>query len=350
MAVKKRADHWLADIYPEGRNGPRIRKKFPTKHEAQRFEAFVKSQADKGEPWNPKPSDSRKLTELVTTWYNLHGKHLKDGDRRHTKLLHLVKAIGNPPGQQFKPGQFLTYRARRIEAGISAKTLNNELGYLNAVFNELHRTQQVEYSNPLASVRPIKIAERELSYLTTDQIQELLDSIDSGCENPHVAIIARVCLATGARWGEGEGLRGRDVTNGRVTFTDTKSGKNRSVPIEPELFNLVKSHLKQYQVMNSAITSFRRALDRCSFTLPKGQASHVLRHSFASHFIMNGGDILTLQKILGHSSLVMTMRYAHLAPEHLNYAIKFNPLSSLRRHLEDFSEAEKEKTPTESIC
>ena len=63
-----------------------------------------------------------------------------------------------------------------------------------------------------------------------------------------------------------------------------------------------------------------------NFNLPKGQASHVLRHTFASYFIMNGGNILTLQKILGHSTVVMTMRYAHLAPDHLKDAIEYNPL------------------------
>ncbi len=53
----------------------------------------------------------------------------------------------------------------------------------------------------------------------------------------------------------------------------------------------------------------------------------VLRHTFASHFIMNGGNLLTLQKILGHQSIQMTMRYAHLAPDHLNDAVKLNPLN-----------------------
>ncbi|AVO56329.1 integrase [Ectopseudomonas mendocina] len=80
---------------------------------------------------------------------------------------------------------------------------------------------------------------------------------------------------------------------------------------------------------NSAITSFRRALARTTIRLPKGQAAHSLRHTFASHFIQNGGNILTLQKILGHSSLAMTMRYAHLAPDHLQDAVRFGPLSSL---------------------
>ncbi|SEG74700.1 Phage integrase family protein [Halopseudomonas aestusnigri] len=51
----------------------------------------------------------------------------------------------------------------------------------------------------------------------------------------------------------------------------------------------------------------------------------MLRHTFASHFMQNGGNILTLQKILGHSTVVVTMRYAHLAPEHLQDAVRLGP-------------------------
>ena len=51
----------------------------------------------------------------------------------------------------------------------------------------------------------------------------------------------------------------------------------------------------------------------------------MLRHTFASHFIMNGGNILTLQKILGHTTLAMTMRYTHLAPDHLRDALNLGP-------------------------
>lgn len=72
------------------------------------------------------------------------------------------------------------------------------------------------------------------------------------------------------------------------------------------------------------------AIEDAQIDLPEGQLTHVLRHTFASHFMMNGGNILTLQRILGHSSLQMTMRYAHLAPDHLQEARQHNPLAILR--------------------
>lgn len=68
-------------------------------------------------------------------------------------------------------------------------------------------------------------------------------------------------------------------------------------------------------------------MKRAEIELPKGQNSHILRHSFASHFVMHGGNVLTLQRILGHADITMTMKYAHFAPDHLADAVKFNPVA-----------------------
>ncbi|MFO6224801.1 tyrosine-type recombinase/integrase, partial [Pseudomonas aeruginosa] len=72
--------------------------------------------------------------------------------------------------------------------------------------------------------------------------------------------------------------------------------------------------------------AFRCAYQRWGFQTP-GQMTHILRHTFASHYMMGGGDILALQRILGHSSITMTMRYAHLSPEHLESALRLSPLT-----------------------
>lgn len=127
--------------------------------------------------------------------------------------------------------------------------------------------------------------------------------------------------------GEAEGLTLDKLQDGKLTFTKTKSGKNRSIPVSPELYAEINQHLKQYGGFSNSINAFGRALKAANIKLPKGQVAHVLRHSFASHFVMNGGDILTLQKILGHSTVSMTMRYAHLSSDHLAFAVNNNPLA-----------------------
>jgi len=68
---------------------------------------------------------------------------------------------------------------------------------------------------------------------------------------------------------------------------------------------------------------------RCNIELPRGQCTHVLRHAFASYFMMNGGNILALKEILGHTSLNMTMRYSHLSPEYLQDVVFLNPTSEM---------------------
>ncbi|MNN87636.1 Tyrosine recombinase XerD [compost metagenome] len=77
--------------------------------------------------------------------------------------------------------------------------------------------------------------------------------------------------------------------------------------------------------------------------LPAGQMTHVLRHTFASHYMMNGGDILTLQRVLGHASLAMTMKYAHFSPGHLAEVVNLNPLSQQCGQSVDAGEAVKDE-------
>lgn len=331
MGVRKVDKQWLVDIRPEGATGKRVRKKFDTKGEALRYEAHITSKATQGE-WNPKPKDLRTLRELVELWHKAHGQHLKGGEKRKRDLFNVCERLKEPIASNLKPSTYTNDRDARIKKGITPKTCNNELGYINAVYNELHRTEVIDYENPLKSVRMIRISQTELAYLEDDQIKELLDTIKAyNIHNSHILPITKICLATGARWSEAENLNINRLKRHKVSFIDTKSKKNRTVPITKELYTELKTHFEENgPFTKNTLSSFRRALAKTSIELPKGQAAHVLRHSFASHFMMNGGNILTLQRILGHASITMTMRYAHLAPEHLEEAARLNPLDNLK--------------------
>lgn len=326
MAIKKLpCGRWQVDLWvtPE----KRVRRRFKVRAEAAQFEQHLLKKVAASKEWTPKGVDRRRLSELVGLWYDLHGHMLKDGERRRAKLDLMAVRLGNPVAVTFQAHQYALDRRLRHDAGTSPKTLNNELGYLRAVYNELRGLGEIAYANPLELVKPFRIDERELSWLTDSEVDLLLHAIRSGCENPHVEPIVLICLATGARWSEAEGLGPTGLRGSAVTFSKTKSSKVRTVPIDPALERFVLDHWKRHGRFTSAITSFRRALDRSGIELPKGQASHALRHTFASRFMQKGGNILTLQKILGHSSLAMTMRYAHLAPEHLADAVRLNPLA-----------------------
>jgi len=80
-------------------------------------------------------------------------------------------------------------------------------------------------------------------------------------------------------------------------------------PISPDFFKSLP--IREGSVFKYGYSTLKRRIKNLSFTLPAGQMSHVLRHTFASHFIQNGGNILVLQKILGHGSLLMTMLIWH---------------------------------------
>lgn len=345
MSITQGQDgRWLVDCEPV--KGRRYRRKFKTKAEALRFEAFVRQGHVDKKDWNPSPKDRRRLSELAASWYALYGHSLRDGKRRHDALLAISSAMSDPVAIAMTGQHFSVYRSDRLKEGITPKTLNNHLSYVKAVFNELKALDEIGYGNPLAGVRPLRVPERELSWLTSEQISRLLDEIRMSTENPHVEIITLVCLATGCRWSEAESLTLDKLRNCSVVFpgVTTKNLKTRTVPIDPALFVRLEAHLKQYSEMPFSLSAFRRALKRSGIELPSGQASHALRHTFASHFVMQGGNMLVLQRVLGHSSINITMRYAHLAPEHFQEAVMLSPVNSVR-HIFDTAPPQNAESP-----
>lgn len=326
MAIEQLPDgRWKVDVEPI--KGKRFRKTFKTKGEAQRFEATCRAKCIESPSWSPKPKDKRRLSELVDRHYDLHGHTLADGERVRQILIALAKDLGNPIAVTLTANAYCEKRRHQLEAGVHGKTLNNRLGYLKAVFNQLLRLDDIDYPNPLSKVLPLRLQERPLSFLSVPQINEVLNALDARDTTPGIGLVARVCLATGARWGEAQALTPERVRNGAVTFANTKSRRTRSIPISNALEKQLQDYFKQHGLFSNCMLTFSRVLETTSIKLPAGQATHVLRHTFASHFVMRGGNILVLQKILGHSSVAMTMRYAHLAPDHLQDALTLNPLA-----------------------
>jgi integrase len=166
-------------------------------------------------------------------------------------------------------------------------------------------------------------------FFTRDESERLL----AATPREHLAIVA-TALKAGLRRGEllalewqdidlvtGKILVRRSVWRGRVTAP--KSGKHREVAMSPQLARILKAHrhLKGRLVFSSADGSML-SKDMVKRILPAACRRaglreiqwHVLRHSFASHLVMANVPLKAVQELLGHATIDVTMRYAHLAP------------------------------------
>lgn len=331
MAVRKDETRgkWLAEAYIDGK---RTQCWFETKTEANRFFNAIKQKESLFSQFVLQNSNGEeRLSELCQLWFDLHGQTLVNGEKTLKKLLLIANALGDPLGSHFTVEQFAEYRKKRLQGEITfrytkrvtVETVNLEHKQLSAVFNELSRFGKWERPNPIADLKFFKTKEKELAFLRNDEIDRLLDCAKRVSSD--LFMVVSLCLATGARWSEIAELKASQLVPYKVTFIKTKSGKNRSVPIAEPLFKSIK--LKQSKLFNVHSRDFERAIKLAQIELPEGQSTHVLRHTFASHFMMNGGNILVLKEILGHSDIKMTMRYAHFAPSYLESAVTLNPLA-----------------------
>lgn len=328
MTVKKQANGSYQARFQF--DGKRYKKNFTTSREARAWEAdTLRLLASGNSPIVQK--DTRYLSELVDLWFKLHGHTLKDGKRRLSRLHYIANLMDDPLARKMNASQFAQYRAMRLEQGSSENNCNRELSYIKALFNELIRQDEWQQDNPVANVRKIKFDEKDMRYLSKEEITLLL-SVCKQSKSDSLYKVVEICLRTGARWGEANSLAPNDIKiegdRAWVRFQGTKSGKVRAIPVEANFARYIRGNkIGSGLLFKDCLSAFRRALEKTHIDLPVGQATHVLRHTFASHYMMNGGDLLKLQKLLGHSTVVMTMRYAHLAPNALEDVLEKHALS-----------------------
>ena len=320
MSIKKLDDgRFEVDIRPQGTSGRRVRRRFSKKTEAQAFEKYVLvNYHDKD--WLEKPDDKRCLSQLVELWWSYSGRGLAQGENYRKRLERITKQLGDPRAYMLSRKFLSEYRSKRIQSGIKTSTVNRDLALISSVFRTLIEVDEFHGDNPIHNLKKLRLQNNEMAFLEDDEIGTLLESLEG--DERRVAVL---CLNTGARWGEASKLKAEHIINNRVTFIETKTGPRRTVPISQEVTDYVLTR-KSGRLFNADYARAREILKAVKPNLPKGQALHVLRHTFATHFMSNGGNIITLQRILGHKSIEQTMVYAHFAPDYLTDAIRYNPL------------------------
>jgi integrase len=182
----------------------------------------------------------------------------------------------------------------------------------------------------LKRVRKVKFLKENnirLRFLNVDECKRLIE-----CCPKHLKPIVTTAVNTGMRRGEILSLKWKqiDLRHGYISLTDTKSGEGREVPINNtlgEMFvEMPHSIESTYVFTNKDGDPYKEIKRSFSTALRKaeiyGFRFHDLRHTFASQLVMKGVDLTTVKELLGHKSIIMTMRYAHLAPEHKTKAVR----------------------------
>lgn len=206
--------------------------------------------------------------------------------------------------------------------GNSNATINRKMAALSKLLRKAYKMGDV---HSLPEFKRQKERAGRIRFLEPDEEARLFAAISSRNK-----LYARFCIFlidTGARLGEGTGLRWADIQNQRVTFWITKGGRSRSVPLTSRALAAIKASdkTKRGPFVDIDQQHFRAEWNRAKEEVGLGGDSdvvpHVLRHTCASRLVQGGVDLRRVQTWLGHQTLQMTMRYAHLASHDLDMCV-----------------------------
>jgi integrase len=181
-------------------------------------------------------------------------------------------------------------------------------------------------TNPVKKVKMFREPERRLRFLSLEECIRLL-----GASSGHIHSIILTEISTGMRRGEILSLTWGQVDFDRKVITVEKSKNDgiRHIPMNyqltAELQAIKLSTAGQYVFSKKSGGPYREFKTGSHAAMKRAEIKncrfHDLRHTFASHLVMNGTDIATVKELLGHKTMAMTMRYVHLSQEYKQKAI-----------------------------
>ena len=285
------------------------------------------------------------LHEIYLDWHEQH--HTSASTARIAGIFrnHYIPFFGHTPLDDISPRMGEKYKESRLAANPKTATLNKEITQLKAYINWCVSHEYTK-RNRLRSLRTKKVADsRPPRWFTSEELALLYrhSKILAGDEakkgrpvNSPIddyAPVWRLMANTGLRRTEALTLKWQNVIGNSVRILSsegerTKSGKWRQVPISEgareALDTLARNKRKadKYVLPRIRPEALSKAFARSVKRAELDGSLHCLRHTFAASLVMQGVDIYTIQKLLGHQSIGVTQKYAHLAPGYLQDAVK----------------------------
>ncbi len=230
---------------------------------------------------------------------------------------------------------------------LSTATVHGHVRTLRAFFNWLV-VEGLAQNSPAKDLKPPKIIRKVVSTLSDEEIGAILSTFSTSPSDTRNQTLFMILLDTGLRIGELINLKMEDIHMDEGYLKVLGKGKKERIvpignnaqkalqrylfrfrpkPINPVIDNVFLSTSSQPLTENSMKLMFTRLAKRSGVCRLH---AHLCRHTFATRFLINGGDVFSLQQILGHSTLEMVRRYVNLASSHITIQHqKYSPLDRL---------------------
>lgn len=259
-------------------------------------------------------------------------RNLKSYPQVNAVLKHFKAALSVTPLNQIRRLDVQNYILNRQQQGIKPGTINYELSVLAAAINCISQLYEIDLPNPAKKVR-LSFNNQRLRYLEPSEATSLLSVARSDTHLHHFIVLA---LNTGCRKNELFQLQWKNVDLARrfivIQPETAKTKKRRILPLNQHAQKALLE-LESQKPTPDTLWVFSRAdgnkIKPLDHRFRKAIRSagivdfriHDLRHTFASWLVSEGVDLIKVRDLLGHTSITMTERYAHLIPNRLEAAV-----------------------------
>ena len=264
--------------------------------------------------------------------------HTLDGYGRDLRkfLQFITGHLGYPPGLQdleaLKPRDFRGYLASRHAEGLARSSTARAMSTLRNFFRFMERRGVVENA-AIGAIKTPKVSHSVPKALTMEDALTTVITVGDLSDEPWIGkrdtAVMLLLYGCGLRIGEALGLDRGQVPEEEDSIVVTGKGdKQRLVPVLPVVGSAIRDYVeacpfdlapdgplfvgKRGKRLRARVIQRQMGILRARLGLPETATPHALRHSFATHLLAGGGDLRTIQELLGHASLSTTQRYTEV--------------------------------------
>lgn len=311
---------------------PPVTATFERRTDAKEWGKTTEAAMREGRYFPQREAKRRTLGDLVDRQLEtVRTKRPHDYDRQRGLLGWWREQLGDYALAQVTPAVIAKHRDELLKHR-SPATANRHLAALSKAFTNAVREWDWLQDNPLRRVAKETEPQGRVRFLTDPEREALLAACQKS-ELPELYLIVMLALTTGMRRGELLGLRWPDVDLERrlIVLHKTKNNERRSVPIMPDVTASLREHAKVRRLDSDLLFPGNKGrpveIDRAWYgaldsAKVKDFRFHDLRHTAASYLAMSGATTPELAAVLGHKTLAMVKRYAHMSDQHTGAVIE----------------------------